>query len=491
MGTDAGADTSEKAPIGGCTSLTQLDTWLEAMEGETLCLTGKVTDCWQPVDGTQENASFLLKDLSIEADASSFDFSGDSAETTDNLSQISGSADADQMSVLISSQKTTSQINEMQEIFGKNASALCYLQEDEALPRAGSYVRVFGEVSPFLQATNPGEFDAAAYYRRKDCLFALRKTKITAQTKNYGRLEEFLSQLRYESEVLFRKLLGEKNGATASAMVLGRKKGMDSEVKALYQGAGISHLLAISGLHLSLIGAGLFGLLKKVQLPVALSAGISTWILIVYAQLTGMGISTRRALIMFLLFLAAGLLKRMPDLPTSLAVAALLLLVPKPQRILDAGFQLSFSAVLGIAVMIPVLQDGWEGAAPSLRVTDGVAGWNIARAVIVRACRLLRKNILAGLGITMTMLPFLLIHFYEWSPWSVLLNLAVIPLMGILLPCLIGLQLVARLTALVHCLELPQHLLCTAIEAIFSCYEQLCRFTTTLPGSILHTGYPT
>lgn len=491
VGTDAGTDTSEKAPIGGRTSLTQLDTWLEAMDGETLCLTGKVTDCWQPVDGAQENASFLLKDLSIEADASSFVFSGDSAETTDNLSQISGSADADQMSILISSQKTTSQINEMQEIFGKNASALCYLQEDETLPKAGSYVRVFGEVSPFLQATNPGEFDAAAYYRRKDCLFALRKTKITAQTKNYGRLEEFLSQLRYESEALFRKLLGEKNGATASAMVLGRKKGMDSEVKALYQGAGISHLLAISGLHLSLIGAGLFGLLKKVRLPVALSAGISTWILIVYAQLTGMGISTRRALVMFLLFLAAGLLKRTPDLPTSLAVAALLLLVPKPQRILDAGFQLSFSAVIGIAVMIPVLQDGWEEAAPSLRVTDGVAGWNIARTAIARACRLLRKNILAGLGITMTMLPFLLIHFYEWSPWSVLLNLAVIPLMGILLPCLIGLQLVARLTALAHCLELPQHLLCTAIEAIFSCYEQLCRFTTTLPGSILHTGYPT
>ena len=491
MGTDAGTDTSEKAPIGGRTSLTLLDTWLEAMDGETLCLTGKVTDCWQPVDGAQENASFYLKDLSIEADASSFVFSGDSAETTDNLSQISGSADADQMSILISSQKTTSQINEMQEIFGKNASALCYLQEDEALPRAGSYVRVLGEVSPFLQATNPGEFDAAAYYRRKDCLFALRKTKITAQTKNYGRLEEFLSQLRYESEVLFRKLLGEKNGATASAMVLGRKKGMDSEVKALYQGAGISHLLAISGLHLSLIGAGLFGLLKKVRLPVALSAGISTWILIVYAQLTGMGISTRRALVMFLLFLAAGLLKRTPDLPTSLAVAALLLLVPKPQRILDAGFQLSFSAVLGIAVMIPVLQDGWEEAAPSLRVTDGVAGWNLVRAAIARACRLLRKNILAGLGITMTMLPFLLIHFYEWSPWSVLLNLAVIPLMGILLPCLIGLQLVARLTAFVHCLEIPQHLLCTAIEAIFSCYEQLCRFTTALPGSILHTGYPT
>lgn len=494
------------------------------MEGETLCLTGKVTDCWQPADGTQENASFYLKDLSIEADASSFVFSGSSEKTTDALSQTSGSADADQMSALISSQKTTSQTNEIQEIFGKNASVLCYLQEDETLPKAGSYVRVFGKVSPFLQATNPGEFDAAAYYRRKGCLFALRKTEITAQTKTYGRLEEALSQLRYESDALFWKLLGEKNGATASAMVLGLKKGMDSEVKALYQGAGISHLLAISGLHLSLIGAGLFGLLKKVRLPAVLSAGISALILIAYAQLTGMGISTRRALVMFLLFLAAGLLKRTPDLPTSLAVAALFLLVPKPQRILDAGFQLSFSAVLGIAVMIPVLQDGWEDAAPPLRVanrvTDGVAGWNHVRAAIARACRFLRKNVLAGLGITMTMLPFLLIHFYEWSPWSVLLNLAVIPLMGILLPCLIGLQLVARLTALAQmafaaskaaasfaesvpgalpavpaalasCLEFPQRLLCAVIEGIFSCYEQLCRLAAALPGSILHTGYPT
>lgn len=524
MGTDAGAGTSEKAHVGGRTSSAQPDTWLEAMDSETLCLTGKVTDCWRPVDGTQENASFYLKDLSIEADASSFVFSGSSAKTTDNLSQTSGSADADQMPALISSQKTTSQTNEIQEIFGKNASVLCYLQKDEAPPKAGSYVRVFGEVSPFLQATNPGEFDAAAYYRRKDCLFALRKTEITAQTKTYGQLEEFLSQLRYESDALFWKLLGEKNGATASAMVLGLKKGMDSEVKALYQGAGISHLLAISGLHLSLIGAGLFGLLKKVRLPAILSAGISALILIAYAQLTGMGISTRRALVMFLLFLAAGLLKRTLDLPTSLAVAALFLLVPKPQRILDAGFQLSFSAVLGIAVMIPVLQEGWEDAAPSLRVangvTDGVTGWNLVRAAIARACRFLCKNILAGLGITMTMLPFLLIHFYEWSPWSVLLNLAVIPLMGILLPCLIGLQLIARLTALAQmafaaskaaaslaqsvpgalpavpaalasCLELPQRLLCAAIEAIFSCYEQLCRFATALPGSILHTGYPT
>ena len=75
VGTDAGTDTSEKAPIGGRTSLTQPDTWLGVMDGETLCLTGKVTDCWQPVDNPGKR-QLSFKDLSIEADASSFYFSG-------------------------------------------------------------------------------------------------------------------------------------------------------------------------------------------------------------------------------------------------------------------------------------------------------------------------------------------------------------------------------------------------------------------------------
>ena len=191
-----GADTSGALHIAGsktskCAPPARLNAWLENVDGETLCMTGKVTDLWQPADGTQEKASFLLRDLSIEADASSIFLSGLLEKRNEsNLSGTSGLADASQTSDPISSQKITSPTTEIQETFGKNASVLCYLQEDKTLPKAGSYVRVLGEVSPFLQATNPGEFDAAAYYWRKGCLFALKKTEITAQTQKYGRLEE-------------------------------------------------------------------------------------------------------------------------------------------------------------------------------------------------------------------------------------------------------------------------------------------------------------
>ena len=183
VGTDAGTDTSEKAPIGGRTSLTQLDTWLEAMDGETLCLTGKSHRLLAACRWSAGKRQLSFKRPFYRGRCLIFCFSGDSAETTDNLSQISGSADADQMSILISSQKTISQINEMQEIFGKKRECVVLFGENEALPKAGSYVRVFGEVSPFLLATNPGEFDTAAYYRRKDCLFALRKKKLPLRQK--------------------------------------------------------------------------------------------------------------------------------------------------------------------------------------------------------------------------------------------------------------------------------------------------------------------
>lgn len=198
-----------------------------------------------------------------------------------------------------------------------------------------------------LQATNPGEFDAAAYYRRKDCLFALRKTKITAQTKTMDGWKNFFHSCamnrRYCSGSCWGKRTerphppwcsdGKRNGQRSKSAIPGRRN---------QPSAGNFRTAPVPDRRRTV------RTFEKVRLPVTLSAGISTWILIVYAQLTGMGISTRRALVMFLLFLAAGLLKRTPDLPTSLAVAALLLLVPKPQRILDAGFQLSFRQCSGL-----------------------------------------------------------------------------------------------------------------------------------------------
>lgn len=422
--------------------------WSE-WDGRQAVFAGKAAELYEPADGSQEGMSFTLTQFKI----------------------ISGSQGN------LSREETPSQIRS--KTFQQKDSILLYLGENEnCLPKAGSEVKVRGTIKVFERASNPGEFDAAQYYRTRGYCFFVKNAEILETGETFDETEEILCQIRHFTDGMFLRILGEEDGAVASAMVLGIKKGMDGEIKNLFQNAGISHLFAISGLHISLIGMGLFALLVRLRCPLLLSTGLAAAFLFFYGQMTGMSVSTKRAVLMFFLLLAAKLLKRTCDLPTSLAVAACVILVPAPEYLTDAGFGLSFSAVAGVAVVVPMLQE--TGIKPPQRAkekSEALKKWVF-------------QGMTASLGITLAMLPVLLCSYYEWNPWSVAVNLVVIPLTGILLPLLLGLAAAGGL-----CLWLPGFL--TVLKAvalpargILFLYKQISRLVLCLPGSSLHTGYP-
>lgn len=434
-------------------------------------------------------------------------------------------------------------LSQIEQFSEDSKTVICYPGKNEkTLPKAGSRVCVEGVLKPFRKASNPGEFDAAAYYGRKGFLFSMQEAAVVRESRSYSRFQETAARFRRWADAYFLHVLGRKDGATASAMVLGIKKEMDEEVKSLYAGAGISHLLSISGLHLSLIGMGIFGLLYRIsrrcrriwtgggayrrkrnrkrrqhsmrlknmrrqsgirrqssvrRVDIALwgSAAASALFLYAYAKMTGMSVSTSRALVMFCLLAAARSAGRTTDMATSLAIAGTFILLENPRNITDAGFQLSFSAVSGIAAAVPVFWDGMEKRR-GRRTQDlkgKLRGFGAA----------LWKNAVTSFGITFFMLPFLLMHYYEWSPWSVLVNLAVIPLMGILLPCLFGLLAAgmlgrmalflgngAAVRLLLTLLSAAEAGIAMTAKGIFECYEGICSAALKLPFSTLHTGAP-
>lgn len=122
---------------------------------------------------------------------------------------------------------------------------ICEIQQAKEIP-LGSFVAVRGVFYPCSQATNPGEFDSAVYYRSLGIGGRLKKAEIMAKGNESWPLREGLFRLKcYFKERLYR-LFPEKEAAVMSALLLGDKKDLDSELKDLYKRNGILHILSIS-----------------------------------------------------------------------------------------------------------------------------------------------------------------------------------------------------------------------------------------------------
>lgn len=334
---------------------------------------------------------------------------------------------------------------------------LCYLDGEE--PAMGSTVLMEGKFYAFTHATNPGEFDAADYYRIMGQQGRLMKSKCLAQSSEFSAFREGLYQCRTYLSLLLRACCPERTADIMAAMLLGEKGALDEEIKSLYQQNGIIHILAISGLHLSLLGMGLYGIGRRLRLPDMVNIILSIALMYCYGSMVGMGVSIIRALIMFGMKLSAGLFKRTYDMLTAMMTAALLILVQQPLYLTHSGFLFSFGAICAIGFLPAV-----STCLPS-------------RYKPVKA-------LAAGLWVAVFTLPVHLCFYYQFPPYSVFLNLLVIPCMGAVL--LSGIAAVAAgmlSLSLGRIASLPG-------TAILLFYEKCCDFCGKLPGRQWIAGCP-
>lgn len=318
----------------------------------------------------------------------------------------------------------------------------------------GNKVKVTGKLRYFDRARNPGNFDQRAYYRRQKIHASVWIDKVL---KNRGKREQWRERIwrlrEHWKEMLIRQL-GKEKGGVLTAMLLGDRSAMDPEIKELYQVNGIAHILAISGLHLSFLGTGFYQFLRKKSgsYPLGCAGGILA--LSLYVLLVGKSVSVMRAFIMFLFRVGADATGRKYDSSTALAVAAACVLIGQPLYLKDAGFWMSFGAVLAMLLILPVFVE------------------------------LPFQNVWAGLSTQILLLPILLMAYFEISLLSLALNLLVIPLLTILLM----MAVLASFLWLVFWQE--SVLLLKGCGWILAIYEKSCDLALMLPGARVTTGKP-
>lgn len=337
---------------------------------------------------------------------------------------------------------------------------ICYLKADEKEPETGSIVQLSGKPAYFERASNPGQFDTYSYYQISGISYRLNQAKVLAKTIKYDRLMEGLYRLRRALCAVLEENLPQKEASVMQTMLLGEKEGLDKELKALYQRNGISHILAISGMHISLLGMGLFRLLRKCGLPMNASAAASMALMILYGAMTGFSVSAVRAVLMFCLRMAAIFAKRTYDMLTALGIAAVLILLREPLYLFHSGFVFSFGCVLGIGLILPSLTEGEK-----------------QKGAVV-------KSVAGALGAAVVTLPIYLWFYYQFPVYSVVLNLLVIPLMSVLMGA-------GLITLLLGALFPPGAApFAFVIKSILAFYEGACGLCDNLPGRFLTAGRP-
>ncbi len=340
----------------------------------------------------------------------------------------------------------------------ENYDILCYYESAQVIPPIGSYVIVSGKITFFKESRNPGEFNQRKYYEIENIAFALENATLLQCGESYDYYREGLFQIKQKLSNVFDCYMSESDASVMKAILLGDKKNMDKDRKSLFQKSGISHILAISGLHISILGMGLYKLLTKCKVPIFPASGLAISFMLVYGDLVGMSSSAARAIIMFLLQLGAILLKRTYDRKAALAVAAIGILIEQPLYLFQAGFLLSFGAILGISYIMPLF--GIENT---------------------------KQKRYASLSILLVQLPIMLYYFYGFSLYAILVNLVIIPLVGILL--LLGLCcLVAGSIPWIGVIF--GTISAYGCHAVISLFEKVCDWSLKLPNAQCILGRP-
>lgn len=220
----------------------------------------------------------------------------------------------------------------------------------------GSRVSFRGELLLPREARNPGQFDYRRYLANQQVFYQVQCGAGQCRLLEKGRgLRSLAARGRQEVSAYLSRLLPEEERGLLLGLLFGDVSSISPEDYEGYQRTGVVHLFAVSGFHVSLLLALVWFLLSFFQVSSFWRLTLALPILLTYFFLVGWTASMVRAALMSLLALLALLLGRKTDIFTSLALAALLILIVNPGELFQLGFQFSFLTTLGLAHLTPWL----------------------------------------------------------------------------------------------------------------------------------------
>lgn len=361
-----------------------------------------------------------------------------------------------------------------------------------------SKLNIDGKVKHFSEATNDGCFDMKNYYNSLGLYLELTDVGAYDYSCNSFVNRDYGYRIRQKISAVYEAGLPGEEAGFLSSVVIGEKSGLDNELKTLFQNVGISHILAVSGLHISVICMAVYRVLRKGGFSFLVCGLLAGAVAVCYGIVTGGSVSSIRAIGMFLLYLLAQITGECYDMPTAMAVVADILLLENPLYIKNGSFIFSFGAVLGIYFIVLPLNNAFTNYFIYLRRSikphdKFYSDKSLIQSFIQYIC----SSLVFSFGMFVAMLPLVTQLYHQTPLYSMFLNLLVLPLM----PVVLGAGLIAGIvgafvklgtSALIGwkmILALIVKILLFICHCIIYQYELLSDFVQRFPGSTMVVGY--
>jgi competence protein ComEC len=296
----------------------------------------------------------------------------------------------------------------------------------------GQWVSVVAVLRPPPEPNFPGGYDFArgAFFDGIGGVafaFGAPKTISAAHAETFmENLDARIERLRHNMTKRVRAVLPGSNGAIAAALITGDRGAIEEDDNKAFRDSGLAHILSISGLHMALAGLGIFWAIRALLalIPLlALQYPIKKWAAVAaigasffYLLISGGGSAPTRSFIMLAMMLAGILFDRPALSMHPVALAGLAILAVMPESILDAGFQMSFAAIIGLIALAE-----WQMARKPSDDIARPAFWSAA-GVWLRLKRYFMGIVLATTVATLATAPFAIFHFNRTGGYSILSN---------------------------------------------------------------------
>jgi competence protein ComEC len=292
---------------------------------------------------------------------------------------------------------------------------------------------------------NPGSFNFAAFAKQNGFCYTLFLNNTNDWVKLKHEENRFLSILYHIRKWIITTLQCQlKNPLEAGlteALLIGYKEDLDTRIQEQYTLTGVSHIIAVSGMHLGLIFsvlASIFSLLPRRRIARYLGFSIILPFLWVFALISGASASVLRSVMVFSIVLWGNVLLKKAGSINALFGSAFILLAIRPSYISDIGFQLSYAAVLSILIYEPF-----------------VSKWIYIKNKILKHVWSLVAITLAAQILTT---PFVLFHFKQFPILFLITNMVAVPLSNLILLlaillCLLSILLLPTqpIALIIHC----------------------------------------